>query len=168
MVKPFQKPFSLSGFTLVEMMVTVAVLGVLFSIGPSLFNNFTKFTRLSSAQLEIQRGSRTSLSQINRNLRQAVGSTIVISQETGQPPYSNISFTTVDSRSVKYYQQGTTLFVVDGATVTLAKGLRYISFLYPRTDDTGIVSVSLTFEQSTYERGTKSLQMAIEKVRVMN
>jgi hypothetical protein len=46
--------------------------------------------------------------------------------------------------------------------------LRYIAFTYARTDDPSILSVSITTEKETYESGTKALQMAIEKVRVMN
>ena len=31
-----------------------------------------------------------------------------------------------------------------------------------------ILSISITFEKATYEGGTKALQMAVEKVRIMN
>jgi prepilin-type N-terminal cleavage/methylation domain-containing protein len=158
-----------SGFTLTEVMITVAILGVVFSIGPSILTNVTRFTRLSQARIDTQRAARTSLSEMNKTLRQASAATLNVSQETGQPPYSSLSFTTVDGRAMKYYQQNTNLFMVNnGSTRTLSSDLRYIAFSYPRTDDPNIISVSVTFEKQTYQRNAKALQMAIEKVRIMN
>ncbi len=157
------------GFTLIEMMITVAIVGIIAMMVPTILTNVTQFFRLSSARLETQRAARDTLSQINQALRQAQASTIVISQETGQPPISSISFTTIDGRSLKYYQNNKSLnYVVSGSTKTLSDGLRYIAFSYPRTDDSNILSVSVTFEKDTYHGGTKALQMAIEKVRIMN
>ena len=159
----------IKGVTLVEMMISVAILGIVFGIGPTIMRNMTRFSRMNTARLETQRSARESLSQINKALRQASAESIVISQESGEPPYSSLSFTTVDGRAIHFYQEGTDLeFSVDGATRTLTDNLRYISFAPPRTDDSNIISVSVTFEKSTYEGGTKALQMAIEKVRVMN
>lgn len=163
------RAFAPRGVTLVELMIAVAILGVVFSIGPSILTNITKFSRLNSARLETQQNARTALSQVNRALRQADAGTIQVTQEAGQPPYSSILFNTVDGRALKYYQQGTELMFASGvSTRTLASGLRYIAFTYPRTDDSNIVSVSVTFEKATYEGGAKALQMAIEKVRIMN
>jgi prepilin-type N-terminal cleavage/methylation domain-containing protein len=160
---------TIRGFTLTELMIVVAVLGVVGTMGSSLIKNMIKFNRLNTARLDTQRGARDSLSQINRNLRQAKASTIVVSQEAGQPPYSALYFDSVDNRVMKYYQQDKKLYVVsNGSTSTLADNLRTIAFAFPRTDDPGILSVSVTFEKETYEGSSKALQMAIEKVRVMN
>jgi prepilin-type N-terminal cleavage/methylation domain-containing protein len=157
------------GFTLVELMMTTAILGVIFLFGPGILTNITKFSRLNSARLETQRNARTALDQINKSLRQASAATIVITQQSSQPPYSMISFSTVDGRNLSYYQQGKSLYFGSNvSTISICTGLRYIAFAYPRTDDSGILSVSLTFEKDTYQGGTKALQMAIEKVRVMN
>lgn len=157
------------GFTLTEMMITVAILGVIAMVGPTTLKNITRFFRMNSARLETNREARGNMDRINKMLRQAYSSSIIISQETNQPPYSSISFSTIDGRSIKYYQQGNKLnFVQNGSTQTVTDLLRYIAFAYPRTDDPGIISVSLTFEKKTYEGGTKALHMAIEKVRVMN
>ena len=158
-----------SGFTLTEMMVCVAILSIIFSIGPDLMKNVQRFTRLNRARLDTLQRARDTLSMINQVLRQASSSSITVSQESGQPPFSNISFTTVDGRHLKFYQSGNNLmFVHANSTATVADGLRYIAFTYPRTDSSSIVSVSLTYEKNTYESQTKALQMAIEKVRIMN
>jgi prepilin-type N-terminal cleavage/methylation domain-containing protein len=160
---------SAQGTTLMELMIVVAILGIVVTVAPTFLKNITRFNNLTTARLETQRSARDSLSQIMKGLHQAQASTIVLSQESSQFPYSSVSFSTIDGRTLKYYQQGNDLkFVSNGSTTTLAKGLRYIAFSYPRTDDDGIISVSLTFEKSTYEGGSKTLQMAIEKVRVMN
>ncbi|MCB4756710.1 MAG: prepilin-type N-terminal cleavage/methylation domain-containing protein [Elusimicrobia bacterium] len=168
MVKKRLLPPSL-GVTLIEMMIVVAILGILASVGPLLLKNVTRFYRLNAARLETVRDARNCLTQINQALRQATASTIVISQESGQPPYSTIFAQTVDSRSLKFYQSGNKLnFVQNASTVTISENLRYIAFTYPRTDDSTILSVSVTFEKKTYEGQTKAIQMAIEKVRIMN
>jgi Tfp pilus assembly protein FimT len=157
------------GTTMVELLIVVAIMGLISLTVPSFLRNITRFNRLTTARLETQRSARDALNQIMNVLHQAKASTVVISQESGQSPYSSASFTTVDGRSLKYYQQGNNLyFVSNSSTRTVASGLRYIAFSYPRTDDDGIISVSLTFEKGTYEGGTKTLQMAIEKVRIMN
>ena len=157
------------GTTLIEIMVAVAILGIVFSIGPALLTNVTRFSRLSSARIETQRNARDALNLINQALRQASASSIVVSNEPSQAPFSSISFTTADGRWLKFYQSGTSLsFVQNTSTNTIADGLRYIAFSYPRTDDSDIVSVSVTFQKDTYQGGSKALQMAIEKVRIMN
>jgi len=157
------------GVTLVEVLIAISILGVVFALGPSILTNITRFSRLSRARLETQRNARDGLNQINQSLRQAEASSIVISNETSQSPFSSITFNTVDGRTIKFFQKGDDLnFVQNGSTVAVADGLRYIAFSYPRTDNSKIVSVSVTFEKDTYQGGTKALQMAIEKVRIMN
>jgi prepilin-type N-terminal cleavage/methylation domain-containing protein len=157
------------GVTLTELMIAVAILGIVFTVAPKLLINITRFFRLSNARIETQRAARDALGQINQTLRQATATSVVITQETSQPPASSIAFSTIDGRWLKYYQSGKDLeFVNNTSTRALASGLRYIAFSHPRSDDSTILSVSVTFEKDTYQGGTKALQMAIEKVRVMN
>lgn len=168
MVKKMIKP-RLAGFTLLETMIVVAILGIIVMTVPQMITNVTKFARLSTARIETQRVARDALGRLNQDLRQATATSIEISQETGQPPCSSITFATSDGRTLKYYQSNKNLMFVRGtSTATVAQGLRYIAFTYPRTDDATIISVSITTEKETYEGGTKALQMAIEKVRIMN
>ncbi|MBU2530904.1 MAG: prepilin-type N-terminal cleavage/methylation domain-containing protein [Elusimicrobia bacterium] len=163
-----------SGYTLMELMIVVAIMGILFLAAPRIFKNAFRFVRLSFARAEIQKNARGSLGNINRELRQAVASSIVIDQATGMPPHSRITFTRYrpdgTTRQISYYQSGKKLYLsADGADgKMIADSLKYIAFSYPKTDDDSIVSVSLTFEKATYEGASKALQMAIEKVRIMN
>jgi hypothetical protein len=53
-------------------------------------------------------------------------------------------------------------------TTTLSKNIGYIAFTYPRTDDVSIISVAVTMQTPTYLGQKKTLQLSIQKVRVMN
>jgi prepilin-type N-terminal cleavage/methylation domain-containing protein len=157
-----------NGLTLVEMMVVVAIIGFAVVAGPKLLVNAIRFFQLHTAKVAIQRDARSSLEIINRFLRQAVSSSVVIDQLAGQPPYSRISFKGFDGKTFMFYQQNSTLYQVALSTTPIAKNLRYIAFTYPRSDDPTIISVAMTMEKSTYEGGSKALELSIEKVRLMN
>jgi prepilin-type N-terminal cleavage/methylation domain-containing protein len=161
------------GYTLIEVTIVVALIGILAMVAPRLFLQVTRYLRLSRAQYEIQRDSKTAMASINRALRQAEASTIVISSLSGQPPYSKISFekyvTDTQTRSISFYQKGNTLYGQDENGVrVICSDLRYVAFTYPRTDDTSILSVSITMEKATYQGQAKALHLAVEKVRIMN
>jgi prepilin-type N-terminal cleavage/methylation domain-containing protein len=156
------------GFTLAEMLMVVAILGILALVGPRMIVNLVQFIQLHTAKTEIQRDARAALDIVNRFLRQAKGYTIGIDQITGQPPYSRISFQTFEGRTMMFYQQGTRLYQVDRSTTMVTNNLRYIAFTYPRSDDPTLLSVAITMEKSTYQGGSKALELSIEKVRIMN
>jgi prepilin-type N-terminal cleavage/methylation domain-containing protein len=157
-----------AGYTLIEMMLTVAIVGIVAVGGPSLLTQLIKFYQLHSAKIEIQRDARASLDILNRQLRQALSYTVGIDQVSGQPPYSRINFRTIDNRTISFYQSGHDLYQVSYSTTVIARNLQYIAFTYPRSDDPSIISVALTMEKSTYQGRYKALELSIEKVRVMN
>lgn len=163
------------GYTLMELMIAVAIMGVLVLGAPQLFTKVYQFVRLATARAEIQKNAREALSNINRELRQAVATSIVIDQVSGQPPHSRITFNYYKPdgsiEQMSYYQSGRKLYQARNGSSEgrlVADSLRYLAFSYPRTDDATIISLSVTFEKETYEGGAKALQMAVEKVRVMN
>jgi prepilin-type N-terminal cleavage/methylation domain-containing protein len=157
------------GFTLTEIMIACAILGVMASVGPSIMININRFYLMNRTRIAIQQEARSVMSIVNRSLRQGRTSTITIDNYSGQPPFSRISFRKIQGEAISYYQHNSNLYVVDsGSTRTLTKNLRFMAFSFPRSDDMDIVSVSLTLEKSTFGGKTKALQMAIEKVRVMN
>jgi prepilin-type N-terminal cleavage/methylation domain-containing protein len=157
-----------NGYSLMEMMLVVAILGVIATVGPTLFTKVFQFYQLHNAKLEIQRDARAALDTINRFLRQGQSATVVIDQFAGQPPFSRISFTTTQSQSVMFYQSGTTLYQVLQSTNAICRNVRFIAFTYPRSDDPTIVSIALTTQKSTYQGLYKALQLSIQKVRVMD
>lgn len=158
------------GFTAAELMMVVAVVGIIASLAPKMLIEVNRFFLLNRARVDMQREARTNMALITRSLRQAQSNTIRIDRASGQPYYSRISFTKENGDQITYYQSGKSLMMTDGSiSKTLSSGsLRYLVFALPRSDDLGIVSVSMTFEKPIFEGRYKALHLASEKVRVMN
>lgn len=159
------------GYSLTELLLVVAIVGVLFALAPAMFIQINRFIQLNSARLELQREARLAMSLINRNLRQARQSTLNIDQASGQPYYSRISFTRIDGTEFVITQQDTSLTmntVNPDSTKTVSEHLRYLAFTPPRSEDLSIISVALTLEKKIYEGKSKALHMASEKVMIMN
>lgn len=164
------------GVTLVELMIVVAIIGIVSAVSSNYLVNITRFFRLSQARIEIQRDARRCIDLINRNMRQASASTVTIkSYNSSQPPWSMIEFTDIKGTQWKFYQLGTKFYMSVKKTTdpsfktqAIAENLRSLIFAYPRFDNDKIISVSICFEKTTYEGRAKALQMSVEKVRIMN
>lgn len=157
------------GYTLTESMVTVAVVGLLAASAAPLLVNMTNFWRQTTARNEVQRDVRVALDTINRYLRQARQSTIMVDQVSGQPPFSRISFTAQSGQVVVFYQEGNELKMkVNSVVSTLSERLAYVGFTFPRSDDISIISVAITMHAATYKGQSKALQLSIQKIRIMN
>jgi prepilin-type N-terminal cleavage/methylation domain-containing protein len=157
------------GWTLVEIAITSAVIGIVALLAPQIISFSTKVFVLGKTKLELQREARAAMYIITRELRQAQSSTIVIDEIAGQPYYSRIRFTKINNANVTIAQNGSNLTLTLGIDVTtLSKNLAYMAFTFPRSDDLTIVSVSVTLQQQIYSGLSKALHMASERVRVMN
>lgn len=164
------------GWTLVELLLTIVIFSII-TLGTSTFmTQGIRHMRLIIAKIDIQREARVSLSIMNKELRQAIASSIEISsKDASQPPYSKIKFETVKRTTVTYYQDGTRLYqeIFSGEkhfVTKLSENIRYVHFVYPNTADDGIIQVSACFEKIPfpYVVGARALQVSIEKVRIMN
>ena len=151
-----------------EGMMVVAIIGIVAMIVPRLTIQVVNFYQLHQAKVEIQRDARACLDLVNRFLRQAKASTVVVDQAANQPPYSRITFTTIQGQTMSFYQSGTIFYQAAQSTTAISQNLHYIAFTYPRSDDPTIISVAMTMEKATYEGGYKALELSIQKVRVMN
>ena len=157
------------GYSLVELMMAVAIIGILATVGPTMIISMQNFFLMTSARYEIQRDGRTMLDTVNRYLRQAVSSTVVIDTPAGQGPYSRVRFKHVDGRYMEFRQSGSKLIqVIENATTTVSSNLIYIAFTFPRTDDPTIISVSITMGKSIQLGRRRVLELTIQKVRIMN
>jgi prepilin-type N-terminal cleavage/methylation domain-containing protein len=160
------------GYTLTEVLLVVAIVGLVSSMAATLMVNMTNFWRQSSARTAIQQDVRVSLDIIDRFARQAQASTICIDQVAGQPPFSRLSFTTIQGWNVSFYQNGKNLIMTNSEegnnTSVLSKNLAYIAFSFPHSDTTSLISVAMTTQAATYKGGRKALQLSIQNVRVMN
>lgn len=158
------------GYTLTEMLMVVAVIGVLATVGARILVQVNRYFIMTSTRAELQREARALMYVINRNLRQGTTASVVIDRaNTSQPFYSRLTFTKIQGTTIRYYQSGTSLIQQVGTqNRTLTKNLKYLALTFPRSDDLSIVSVSVTLEKSIYQGRTKALHMASEKVRLMN
>ena len=158
-----------AGYTLTELMMVVAILGILSTVGPTLLISMQNFFLMTSARYEIQRDARTTLDTVNRYLRQAVASTVIMDTPAGQGPFSRIRFLHVDGRYMEFRQSGSQLIQVIGtASSVVSNNLIYIAFTFPHTDDISIISVSITMGKNIQLSKRKVLELTIQKVRVMN
>ena len=160
---------SAKGYTLVEAMMTVAIVGILTAVAAPLLIQMTNFWRQTTARNNIERDVRVSLDTFNRFARQAQSGTVTIDRGSNQPPASRITFTSIQGQTVSFYQTGNKLYMQLGGNVSLlSSNIAYIAFTYPRTDDTSLISVAITTQSPTYKGAKKALQLSIQKVRIMN
>jgi len=158
------------GVTLMELMVVIGIVSALFMIGAPMLNQVNRQFILTRTRMELQQEARSVMYVITRNLRQAQADSIIISRaNASQPFYSKITFTKEQGTTLVFQQEGTVLYqVINTARRPLSKNLNYLAFTFPRSDELGIISVSLTLQKNIYEGRKKALHMASEKVRVMN
>jgi type II secretory pathway pseudopilin PulG len=164
-------PRRTGGYSITELMVGLTILGIIFALAPRILIDTYRFIRLSIARTEIQRDARMSIDLINRRLRQARAHTVVVDRHSAaQPPYSKVTFQTVSGSTMTFWQEGRSLKIQEEPDPgrVLAGSLRHLVFAYSRTDNDNIMGVSLAFEREIYAGKSKALQMAVEKVRIMN
>ncbi|MBI5573097.1 MAG: hypothetical protein HY919_00910 [Elusimicrobia bacterium] len=158
----------ISGFTIVELMINVVTISIIAGALSALFFKWIQLWYLSSAKAEIQRDARTCVSAVDKHLRQATASSVVIDRyDSNQPPYSRLFFTKAGQQFI-YYQKGQEFYEVINSTKTIAKCVRCVQFIYPETADDSIIAMSIAFEKKTYSSQTKALQLSVAKVRIMN
>ncbi|MCX5784496.1 MAG: prepilin-type N-terminal cleavage/methylation domain-containing protein [Elusimicrobia bacterium] len=162
--------FSRRGVTLTEMMIVVAIVSAVFAIAAPMFLQINRTFIMNRTRIELQQEARAVMYVVTRTLRQAQSDTISIDRvNTSQPFYSKITFTKQQGTTLVFQQEGVYLYQVFGTGKrALSKNLKYLEFSLTRSDDMGIISVSLTLEKNMFEGRKKAFHMASEKVRVMN
>ncbi len=182
---------SRAGYTLLEAMIVVAVIGIVASIGAKVMIQANRYFILTKARGDLQKQARAIMYIMTRELRQAQNSSIQLGQASAsQPYYSSVTFTKEQGTQVTYYQNGNLLCAAENAsafTLTNAKGQRvcetttagahittltsdlaYVAFSFPKSDDMTIISVSITLQTLINNGQEKALHMASEKVQVMD
>lgn len=159
-----------SGYSLTELMMVVAIVGVIASSAPIVLRQVNRFFLMTQARATLQREARAAIDLATRNIRQARASTMMLDRHaSNQPYYSRLTFTTAQGEAVRIWQNGAQLWLQRGNTRSLLSAhLRYLAFAFPRSDDMTIVSVSMTLEHATFQGQIKALHVASEKARVMN
>lgn len=162
-------PRGRAGYSLTEMMLAVAIIGVLATVGARVMLQVNRYFIMTNTRTGLQREARDLMAVINRNLRQARAASITVDAVPGQPFYSRLTFTKVQGTTMTFHLSGRTLVQTTGTrTRVLTANVKHLAFTFPRSDDLSVVSVSVTLEKGIYEGRVKALHMASEKVRVMN
>lgn len=156
--------------TLTELMAVVVIVGIVIVTGAPFLMTVNQNIMLSKTRLSLQQDARNIMFLITKLLMNSSASSISISrQNSSQPFYSKIVFSTIDGRNYQFYQDGKNLIMVDGTVVkTLTSDLRYLAFTFPESSNMKIISISLTVEKELFSRRKKALHMASEKVIIMN
>jgi len=120
------------GFTLIELAIVIALLGILGYAIVTFFTNTFRTWWQASQQIDAQQKARVALDEMTRFIRQArpVENTIV-GQQIGEDPNTMITFTYIDERQISYYRSGDSLKrEVDGVVSdVIAENLTSVSFL---------------------------------------
>ena len=157
------------GFTLAEMMITIAVMGIVSSVLWVVFIQGFRMWRINKAEIEVSRNARISLDIMLKNLREAQASTVEISSEGSNPPYSKVSFTNIDDEVVEIFQEGNKAYIsIDGDDKRFAENIRNLFFSPVESGDENVISVGVCVEQVTYEGKMKTARLSSQKVRIMN
>jgi prepilin-type N-terminal cleavage/methylation domain-containing protein len=167
------------GATLIELMLAITISAIIGYSFTQVQHYIMRFTLVTQAKQETVQESRTALTVMQKMIQQGNASTFVIDQSTSQPPYSRIYFqaTTPEGvdREFYFYQVGKTLYM-DYRNVgaqawrrkVLTLNVRFLSFFYPITSDNRFLSVTLTVSKKTAEQKETFLQMALQKIRILN
>ncbi len=104
------------GFTLIELMIVVALLGILGYGVITFFTNTFRVWWQSSQQIDAQQKARVAMDEMTRFIRQARPVVnIVVGQQAGEDPNTWITFTHIDGRQIQYYKSDDSLIrEVDG------------------------------------------------------
>ena len=156
--------------TLIELMGVVAIFGIIVAVGVPLMRTVNENIMISKTRLILQQDARNIMGILNRFLREAKASSIVISRYNNlQPFYSYLKFTTIDSKTYEFYQDGKKLILKQGPmTRVLSEDIRYLAFTFPDSSNMYIVSVSITFERDLFAGRRKAIHVASERIRIMN
>ncbi|MGC8867512.1 MAG: PilW family protein [Elusimicrobiales bacterium] len=157
-------------FTLIELMASVVIVSILVGVAIPVIRSMNENIMMSKTRLSLQQDARNIMAMLNRFLREAKASSLVITRyDSSQPFCSYIKFTTIDSKTYEFYQDGKNFMLKQGnMQKVLSQDLRYLSFTFPDTSNMYIVSVSMTFEKALFGGRKKAIHVASEKIRVMN
>ena len=140
---------SRQGVTLVEMLVVVAILGIILAAFGKLFNTNLSFFRRIEVRRQVTIDARVAFDAIGQRLRTGQANTVLIDRlTTTSPPNSQIRFKLVSGADCRIYVANDTLYIQDGtfAPKVVAAHVTGLSFSNPDTDDPAILSVSMLVE----------------------
>ncbi len=158
------------GLTIIELLITVALLGIIFALGIKFVKTFFDVWLKSQKEVNVQQTARIAMDEMVRFIRQADEPVSGIYPPSGSSD-TKISFDHVDGRSFKYYRGdsstkaedsgGNALFrVISGVTSTLVDdNVKSIYFVHSSSYIVRIASFtvsngeeSITLDKNVYIR----------------
>ncbi|MFH1723114.1 MAG: type II secretion system protein [Elusimicrobiota bacterium] len=163
------------GYTLTEVMIAVAILGLMTAATSRLLTTTFRVWKLDQTRLETQRDARTALNLVQSLLREASADGILLTRlSAAEPPYSKIEFSDADGRVHRFYQQENSLIMqrydvfLGTHTRSLTDDLRYAAFAYPDTTKDNLLSVALCLEKEAYWGEKRDFYLSVQRVQVGN
>jgi prepilin-type N-terminal cleavage/methylation domain-containing protein len=170
-----------SGHTLFELLVSMAILGILFALGAAFLIYISRFMAINRARLELQRDARASMSSMEFTVHTASATTVEISNVGANPIFSQVIFQRVKRDGslgwVTYFQDGQRLRLRFSAAkptapfvpaVTFSPNLESLIFAAPDSSDPKTLTLSMSFQKRTYGDNKKTFQLTAHKIRMMN
>lgn len=141
------------GVTTIELMVGVAIMGILSLVLPKVFLQFTKHITSTSVNMDVDTDARVTLHNLRQFLQSARRSTIVIDQLPTEAPYSRIQFKNTDGVTMALYKSGYDfMHVVNGSTHTILRdSLKSLCFAYPDLRDDKLITVAVSVRKGKVE-----------------
>lgn len=141
------------GFTLLQTMLVVAVLGILASLTARLLQQVLRSSIMTRASFEVHQSSRQSRDLLVQSLRNASASSVIITRAGAtQPPLSKLCFIDAKGNSRTFYQDGRRLMMgawssttatVSSTTALLNDYVERFNVYYPDHKDPTHVAFSL-------------------------
>jgi len=156
------------GFTLIELAVVIALLGILGYAIVTFFTNTFRTWWQASQQIDAQQKARVAMDEMTRFIRQARPVTeIAVGQQTGEDPNTMITFTHIDGRQISYYKSGDSLIrVVAGATTdAIPEDVVSVYFVLDSTSSPTQVDIS-TFTVQTPGIGGQQGSITFPRKRI--
>ena len=156
------------GFTLIELMVVVALLAVLGFGIVTFFTNTFKVWWQASQQIEAQQKARAAMDEMTRFIRQARPVTgIEVDKWGSEAANTMITFTHIDETPISYYKSGGRLRrVVNGATSdVIGEDVYSIYFVLDSTNSPTQVDIS-SFTVKTPKIGDEQGSITFPRKRI--
>jgi prepilin-type N-terminal cleavage/methylation domain-containing protein len=158
-----------NGFTLIELLVVSALIATFLIALPPLVKSTIGFLTGSIRQTVSLREGRDALEQITLGIHSAKNGTLSIDSLATQPPFSRITFQTVQLTTTTYWQENNILWMDTGSGPRkLTTSLDRFLVNFPDQSSTKKLDVYLSTEYSLISGGKKKHEFLNAGLEVYN